>query len=215
MAALRPSAPRSPDVTVSGYPQIYPRETAEQNGIGIRRKYSPQANRIFAALTCRCRDLATHDKGVSVTGGCPRMLLDSQIITRGVLAADAIDQPSHRRPAGTSKPARPTAFSMTVVSTITRLAIAALITPARFAASIVSASSSSTPASPSRLRQHVRRAESIGGSVYRYVLPVNTCQHGLSTRCRRPLRRAGQMRAADTVDRRSAWSMSPVAPFAV
>lgn len=79
------------------------------------------------------------------------------------------------------------------MSEITRFALAALITPARFAASIVSAISSSRPASPSRFRQRVRLAKSIGGSVYRYVLPVNTCQYGLSTHRRRPLRRTGQM----------------------
>ena len=75
------------------------------------------------------------------------------------------------------------AFSITVVSTIKRFRLAFLMTFARFAASIVSASSSSTPASPSRLRQRVRLDRSTGGFVCKYVSPVNTCQYGFSSHC--------------------------------
>lgn len=57
------------------------------------------------------------------------------------------------------------------------------MTWARLAASIVSASSSSTPASPSRLRQRVKLDGSIGGFVCKYVSPVNTCQYGFSSHC--------------------------------
>jgi len=59
LAPLRPVIFGSPDVVISGYPQIYPHKTAEQNGIATRQKDSLPANRIFAALTYRCRDLAT------------------------------------------------------------------------------------------------------------------------------------------------------------
>ena len=68
------------------------------------------------------------------------------------------------------------AFSMTVVSTITRLANDALITPVRFATSILCASISSTPAAPKRLRQRDRLDGSIGGSVCKCVSPVKIYQ---------------------------------------
>lgn len=58
------------------------------------------------------------------------------------------------------------AFSVTVASTITRFRLALLITFARFAASFVSASGSSTPASPNRLRW---RVGSTGGFACKYV----------------------------------------------
>src|SRR5690606_260569 len=69
----------------------------------------------------------------------------------------------------------------TVVSTITVLKLAARSNPPRLAAATVAASNSSTPASPKRLRQRVRLDGSIGGSVCKYVSPVNTCQYGFST----------------------------------
>src|SRR5690606_33052790 len=74
-----------------------------------------------------------------------------------------------------------TALGATVVSTITVLKLAARSNPPRLAAATVAASNSSTPASPKRLRQRVRLDGSIGGSVCKYVSPVNTCQYGFST----------------------------------
>src|SRR5690606_32373183 len=58
---------------------------------------------------------------------------------------------------------------------------AARSNPPRLAAATVAASNSSTPASPKRLRKRVRLDGSIGGSVCKYVSPVNTCQYGFST----------------------------------
>jgi hypothetical protein len=52
---------------------------------------------------------------------------------------------------------------------------------ARLAASSASASNSSTLASRSRLHQRVRFDGSIGGLVYMYVLPVNTCYYVFSS----------------------------------
>lgn len=57
---------------------------------------------------------------------------------------------------------------------ITRFALEALITFLRFAAWILSASSSSTQASSRRLRQRVSLDGSTGGSVCKYVSPVKT-----------------------------------------
>lgn len=52
------------------------------------------------------------------------------------------------------------------------------MTSLRLAASIVSANSSSTPASPSRLRQRVRLDGSIGAWVWRYGSPVKIVGRG-------------------------------------
>jgi hypothetical protein len=66
---------------------------------------------------------------------------------------------------------------------MTRFRLDVLITFARLAASIVSANSSSTPASPRRFLQRVRLDGSTGGFVCKYVSPVNTCQYGFSSHC--------------------------------
>ena len=72
---------------------------------------------------------------------------------------------------------------MTVVSTITRFTLDALITPARFAVSIVSASNSATPASPSALApaRQARRVNRRLGLQVRFA-----CEH-LPVRVLHPL----------------------------
>lgn len=59
------------------------------------------------------------------------------------------------------------ALGMTVVSTITCCVLAFWITPTRRAASMLAASSVSTPSSPMRFLQRVRLDGSMGASVCR------------------------------------------------
>ena len=73
------------------------------------------------------------------------------------------------------------ALGIAVVSTMTRSTLVLLIIPALRAASIVGASSVSTPASPMRFLQRVRLDGSTGASVCRSVSPVKNCQYGFST----------------------------------
>ena len=73
------------------------------------------------------------------------------------------------------------ALGITVVSTITCSQLVFLITLAPRAASMLNASSVSTPSSPMRFLQRVRLLGSIGGSVCRQVSPQKYCQYGFST----------------------------------
>lgn len=82
LAPLRPTILGSPDVAVSGYPQIYPHKTAEQNGIATRQN---TARRLIAYLPLPPADVVIsqhRNDGISVASGCPCTLLADQIITR-------------------------------------------------------------------------------------------------------------------------------------
>ena len=67
-------------------------------------------------------------------------------------------------------------FSWTVVSTFTRLSSLGLMTFRRRPASIVSLSSSSAPASPTRLRQRLMLEGSMGASWQKNSIPERYCQ---------------------------------------
>jgi len=72
-------------------------------------------------------------------------------------------------------------FGITVVSTMILSRLLFLIKPAARAASMVTASKTSTPSSPMRLRQRLRLEGSMGNSVCRYVSPQKYCQYGFSS----------------------------------
>jgi hypothetical protein len=70
---------------------------------------------------------------------------------------------------------------MTVVSTMTRSTLLALMMPPLRAASMLAISKVSTPASPMRFLQRVRLEGSMGSSVCRWVSLRKYCQYGFST----------------------------------
>lgn len=88
-----------------------------------------------------------------------------------------------RRPASNSRLSvgYATAFSCTVLSTITRSRSRAFTAFIERAAAIVWASNSSMPASPRRLRQRTSELGSHGSRVWKNSSPVKNCQYGFSS----------------------------------